>query len=179
MMRWFGPSWGAPINRHCKQAPTPIDDLCARCEAPIADGDQGVMMPLITMDGVGMIAYHLGCFLESVGVPSSEPIPSAVDRWCGKPTIHCLLEGRALCAFHRGKPPSAWPAGHKWISVEDWPPPTGACPICAQVGTVEGVIPAEPEMDPVGESGKRALDRSAGKLHPLPLGEGEEGPEYP
>jgi hypothetical protein len=70
-VRWFGPTWHAPINQTCIEEPTPVGRPCLFCKKLIHDGDQGV---LLWFHGVGPVLLphrepaHLACFLHDVGV---------------------------------------------------------------------------------------------------------------
>ena len=44
MNRWFGPSWGAPVNEPELEIAVPIGVPCAYCEEPFVAGDQGLTM---------------------------------------------------------------------------------------------------------------------------------------
>lgn len=44
-MKWFGESWGAPICDPKYHWLTPTGRPCLGCGKPIADGDQGFMVP--------------------------------------------------------------------------------------------------------------------------------------
>lgn len=68
-VRWFGPSWGAFINKDCIEAPTPVGRPCLFCRVPIAEGDQGILMWHLTPpDKQDRVPAHLKCFLRDVGV---------------------------------------------------------------------------------------------------------------
>lgn len=68
MMKWFGPSWGAPINDSLEEAPTP-DWECLQCEQEFDEDDQGVIMPFLgDPDERGEAAYHLECLRVALGV---------------------------------------------------------------------------------------------------------------
>lgn len=47
-MRWFGESWGAPVNDDVPHAPTPAGEPCLFCAKPILEDDQGYLVPGIT-----------------------------------------------------------------------------------------------------------------------------------
>lgn len=65
-MRWFGESWGAPINEDVPHAPTPVGEQCEGCHQPVEDGDQGVLIP----DAGWVIPverpFHHRCFLAGI-----------------------------------------------------------------------------------------------------------------
>jgi len=67
-MKWFGESWGAPICRHVGHAATPVGSMCGHCDAPIREGDHGLLVPYVGHPGPPWVAYHLDCFLASVGI---------------------------------------------------------------------------------------------------------------
>jgi hypothetical protein len=81
MTAWFGKSWGAPACDEDEHVATPVGAPCERCKKPIEAEDQGVMMPLVSLDefdegSVSMIAYHLQCFLDGMfcpGCPRCKP----------------------------------------------------------------------------------------------------------
>jgi hypothetical protein len=64
-MRWFGPSWGAPVNEDCQEAPVPIGTPCMQCGHAIAEGDQGVLMRN-GRSGPREGAWHRACVLVHV-----------------------------------------------------------------------------------------------------------------
>ena len=75
-MRWFGPSWGAPVNESCEEADTP-DWPCLACGGTFGEGDRGVVTPYVgDPEGRGRAAYHLRCFLQNLGLedrPGARP----------------------------------------------------------------------------------------------------------
>ena len=52
MTKWFGESWGASVCQG-EHVDTPVGVLCAHCDEPIAEGDQGVMIDGLFGDRVG------------------------------------------------------------------------------------------------------------------------------
>ena len=78
-MKWFGPTWKAPINRNCKKAPTPTWK-CLHCKQPFTKGDRGVAMPFSggpgsmpagTVDPSGTkVAYHRECLMKNIRTSS-------------------------------------------------------------------------------------------------------------
>lgn len=112
-MKWFGKSWGAPVCDPAKHAPTPTV-ACAYCERAIIAGDQGVILPFHGNPGdPPELPYHHGCLMQSLGL--------------GGPFVHILIAGFPICGFS-DKVPAEWPAGHKWVGVEDRDQAT--CPSC-------------------------------------------------
>lgn len=82
-MRWFGPSWDAPINESVERMPVPSGHVCAHhgCGETIDTGDRGVAIPLIsdsyppevvpvrdttTGDVQPHLVYHLRCHLLGI-----------------------------------------------------------------------------------------------------------------
>ncbi len=53
---------------HVEAAPTPVGQPCVACRVPIKDGDVGVLMPHIDVDGVTEEPWHRRCFLASIGI---------------------------------------------------------------------------------------------------------------
>lgn len=66
-MKWFGASWGAPVNEDTEWAPTPIGEPCMNCDEPIDAEDQGVLIPtwraenIVTED-----PWHLACHVRGI-----------------------------------------------------------------------------------------------------------------
>lgn len=58
-MKWFGVSWGAPMNDECPSVPPPVGELCAHCGEGIVAKDSGVVY------ANGPVA-HRNCFLRGV-----------------------------------------------------------------------------------------------------------------
>lgn len=69
-LRWFGRSWGAPVNDPRAEIPTPEGAMCVRCGVPIQADHRGVSLPFFDGKDASRIQYHLGCWLEEVGVVS-------------------------------------------------------------------------------------------------------------
>jgi hypothetical protein len=66
-MKWFGKSWGAPINEHCGFVPTPVGEICILCDKPILEGDSGFILPHFDYPERFLErANHRRCFLETV-----------------------------------------------------------------------------------------------------------------
>jgi hypothetical protein len=59
MMKWFGVSWGAPMNEECPNVPPPVGERCVHCEEGIVAADSGVIY------ANGPVA-HRNCFLRGV-----------------------------------------------------------------------------------------------------------------
>jgi hypothetical protein len=69
-VRWFGPTWNAPVNDPRAEVPVPVETDCIYCSLPIKSDDQGVTMPYLSMDrGPVRVAYHLNCFWDDLGIP--------------------------------------------------------------------------------------------------------------
>ncbi len=122
-MKWFGPDWGAPVCRESPQVLTPEGD-CGFCEEPITQGSRGFVMPHVSgtpeKPAVAERPVHLECFLLNVG---------AIKEG------HILHHGFALCGLEGV--PSAWPEGHRWVSVEDKGRAT-----CAKCKLAAGTLPS-------------------------------------
>jgi hypothetical protein len=76
-VRWFGPTWGAPVNEDVGETTVPVGVACERCGLEIGESDRGVALPVMRFPGevepvrlvIGgheHVAYHLLCFLSSV-----------------------------------------------------------------------------------------------------------------
>lgn len=60
----FGPKTWGPDQ---KLTATPVGRACFSCEELVAEGDSGVMMPLVQPDGKAvMAAQHRECFLRRI-----------------------------------------------------------------------------------------------------------------
>lgn len=67
MGKWFGDSWGAPCCEEDEHVPTPVGDSCVRCKEMIRVGDQGIVSPLVLLDGkLDVIVHHLDCYLKGI-----------------------------------------------------------------------------------------------------------------
>ena len=82
-MKWFGVTWGAPINDDCEHAATPVGEPCSKCPEPIGLHDRGVIIPAFIAPerepgapATGLVSawshrpMHLRCFMEEVLGPS-------------------------------------------------------------------------------------------------------------
>lgn len=77
-MKWFGPTWGAPVCEPDEQAPTPVGEHCLACGGTIRDMDQGFIIPRMIQEGDDFIDFapsywHLNCFLRNIGVLKEKP----------------------------------------------------------------------------------------------------------
>lgn len=68
MNHYFGQPWDAPFIDDAEQIPTPVGEPCLACEEPIAEGDQGVVMPYVYLGPDGKpatrsVAEHRECML--------------------------------------------------------------------------------------------------------------------
>lgn len=111
----FGGSWTAD-GGHDVAVPTPVGQPCLWCGEPIAEGDQGQVMPVVQGDGRGAVLRpaHRECVLRSVmgSVAHMEgrcscfggDDPDDVDGGSG-----WRREGLALDAWLRRN--AAWPRG--------------------------------------------------------------------
>jgi hypothetical protein len=67
-MKWFGESWGAPVNEDTQHVDTPVGEYCAQCDEPIQENDKGFVMPHINTYVQTEASWHLRCFLKNIGV---------------------------------------------------------------------------------------------------------------
>lgn len=75
-VRWFGPSWGAPVCAPDNRVEVPVGKFCQDCRVKVERGDQGLMIPY-AHDGVAtMEPHHLNCFLDVVGLKTRSSIGS-------------------------------------------------------------------------------------------------------
>lgn len=66
MIKWFGvKSWG-PLCDDCERAPIPVGAACRWCDEPIAEGEDGMLVPYF--DGVVAIdmPLHWECNMRSI-----------------------------------------------------------------------------------------------------------------
>lgn len=105
MTQWFGKSWGAPCCEEDEHVATPVLSLCARCQEPILEGQQGVVMPLVDCGRATTIAKHLDCFLRGIlphgpecphcrGVEPRDHAPDCGTRTTGLCTCIPMPEGQ-------------------------------------------------------------------------------------
>src|SRR5262245_28332420 len=57
-LKWFGPSWRAPINDDADECPVPVGERCEWCQEVFGDHDQGVKM--------SGKSYHVYCHVRLV-----------------------------------------------------------------------------------------------------------------
>lgn len=67
-VRWFGPTWNAPVNDERAHVDTP-DEPCELCDKPFDGDDRGVGVPYV---GHGYCWYHLACWGQMIGVAMTE-----------------------------------------------------------------------------------------------------------
>jgi hypothetical protein len=72
-MKWFGESWGAPVNEDTQHVGTPVGEYCAQCGDPIQEKDKGLVMPHVERGQLHANVsvqrpWHLRCFLKNIGV---------------------------------------------------------------------------------------------------------------
>jgi len=69
-IKWFGESWGAPINEQAQRVGTPIDQNCIACTKPIYWGDQGFVVAYLGIgaERSGEVVYHKDCFFKDIGI---------------------------------------------------------------------------------------------------------------
>lgn len=65
-MEWFGPEGPfAPLCEHYARTDTPVGELCAWCDEPIASDDTGVTMPHFDELGPRRLPWHSACEMRS------------------------------------------------------------------------------------------------------------------
>lgn len=60
-VQWFGAPWNPHVCDPTHRTPVPLYEFCEKCERPILERDQGLIIP------PGVIT-HLNCHLHSIGV---------------------------------------------------------------------------------------------------------------
>ncbi|THA72434.1 hypothetical protein E6R60_26230 [Streptomyces sp. A0642] len=71
----FGEPWDAPVCEEADVAGTPVGTPCLGCSVPIQVGDQGLLIPLATIEGQASLQpWHRMCFLRSVVGPALLPL---------------------------------------------------------------------------------------------------------
>lgn len=75
-MRWFGTSWGAPVNEYCEHAETPVGENCFDCGRAILETDAGFLIPHFEYSGslrsphtFTEHPHHRKCFLRTIVAP--------------------------------------------------------------------------------------------------------------
>lgn len=63
-MLYFGDPWDAPVIDSGTPTETPVGQECCRCGRPVAEGDQGIVVPHLADDGSSSpTPAHRGCFM--------------------------------------------------------------------------------------------------------------------
>lgn len=108
-MLWFGESWRAPVCEPGEEVETPVGALCLLCDEPIAQGDQGVVMPFSEVVGglvtARLVPEHLDCFLDSI-LPHGPDCPRCRGLERNVHAESCDYrtgEGKAHCSCEKGK----------------------------------------------------------------------------
>lgn len=66
-VKWFGPSWKAPIcHREDHVARPNADDRCVQCTKGFDANSQGLRITSLNNDGYPL-AWHLDCLLQHIG----------------------------------------------------------------------------------------------------------------
>jgi hypothetical protein len=65
-MKWFGESWDAPVCEIVDHVATPVGEKCLHCDEPIAEGDYGVVIPLVDGNATIPIPEHYACFMRRI-----------------------------------------------------------------------------------------------------------------
>jgi len=58
-MRWFGESWGSPMNKINPQVEVPVGKACNRCKQAIEAVDSGMVT------GKAAAVWHRNCYEEA------------------------------------------------------------------------------------------------------------------
>lgn len=66
MIKWFGQSWGAPVNTDAEHVETPVGGHCMSCDKPIQPGDQGFQLHH-GFNGEYR-PWHKDCLLDAIGL---------------------------------------------------------------------------------------------------------------
>lgn len=76
-VRWFGPTWGAPINDPRAEISVPLGENCIACEEAFDHGDEGVAIAAsVEIAENGQVFYHRWCFFEELGIPKYTKVGS-------------------------------------------------------------------------------------------------------
>ena len=74
-VRWFGPTWNAPVNDPRAEISIPLGESCIRCGADFDHGNRGLGVAASeSIAPNGQVFYHLSCFLEEVGVETEREV---------------------------------------------------------------------------------------------------------
>lgn len=68
-VRWFGPTWNAPVNDPRAEISVPLGENCIECQVFFDHGDSGIAIvasPSIAENG--QVFYHLTCFTRTLGI---------------------------------------------------------------------------------------------------------------
>lgn len=68
-MRWFGESWGAPVNETNERMGVPLGRQCIACGIAFQPDDQGIETPAVGFKWPTVI-YHKDCFMRSILGPA-------------------------------------------------------------------------------------------------------------
>jgi hypothetical protein len=69
-VRWFGQSWGAPVNDPRAHMSVPLGEWCIHCKVHFDHGDQGFGIAAHTSIAAnGQVFYHRNCLFDEIGVP--------------------------------------------------------------------------------------------------------------
>jgi hypothetical protein len=67
-LKWFGPTWGAPVNDPADEIPVPVGKMCARDDGLFNNGDRGVAVPYMGIEESSVLYYHLKCWFDELGI---------------------------------------------------------------------------------------------------------------
>jgi hypothetical protein len=63
-MQWFGKKYEGGLWHDCAKAETPVGAICGQCGEEIAEGDDGVLLPLF---GAPIAqAFHYACHMRAL-----------------------------------------------------------------------------------------------------------------
>jgi hypothetical protein len=150
-MKWFGESWGAPMNNDCPNVPPPVGEMCSHCGEGIVAKDTGVIY------ANGPVA-HRNCFIRGVSgslahllrhcscyIPGSTcgDDPRLTKRQAADEVARFLgySDDSTMCDFCAARAPlvldvegkkravGKFRSGNKLVDDGEW----GACEECAQL----------------------------------------------
>ena len=72
-VRWFGPTWHAPVNDPRTEISVPLGENCIRCQGAFDHGDQGIATAAsLSLSENGQVFYHRDCFFQALGIQVEE-----------------------------------------------------------------------------------------------------------
>lgn len=69
-MKWFGPTWNAPVCVAMEHTDVPVGQLCVECGKPIRENEQGYMVPALHDAATEFVdePWHRVCLMKSLGL---------------------------------------------------------------------------------------------------------------